>query len=374
MIYKKLGNTRVTVSAIGQGTIGAGSHASTTPERIRDRIAVIHTGVEEGITFLDTAEDYEDGHAEEVLGKALKGIRDKVFISSKFKPENNTFTGVLKAAEMSLKRLQTEWIDLYQIHWPNPQVPLSETIEGMLKLVEQGKVRFIGVSNLTYLQIREATRLSENKIVSIQTEYNLLNRGIEKEILPYCETDNLLVIAYSPLSRWNLCLNEEEQTLLNSMCEKYGVTIPQIFLNWVISHKNVIALTQTISLEHIKENGRATQFTLEQGDVETLGTAFFREPVLVPTKRIRILNEDADETHRIYVTIEDALANKLNVQPSPLAIAEELKQGALLRPVELVSSRDTSGCYDYDLTHGRMRYWAWIIANGQEVSIPAYIK
>lgn len=374
MIYKNIGNTKTIVSVIGQGTIGAGSCSSTTPERIRARINVILAGIEEGITFLDTGEDYEDGHAEEVLGKALKGIRDRVFISSKFKPANNNFTGVLKAAEMSLKNLQTDWIDLYQIHWPNPQVPLSETLDAMLNLVEQGKVRFIGVSNLTYPQLKEARKLSGDKIVSIQTEYNLLNRGIEKEILPYCENKGMTLIAYSPLSRWNLSLNEQEKTILDRMCGKYAATRAQIFLNWLISHTNVVALTQTMSLAHIRENGRATHFTLEEEDVEELGRAFFREPVVVPTKRIRVLNEDADETHRIYVTLEDALANKMNVQPSPAAIAEELKQGSLLRPVELVSTGDTSGCYDYDLTHGRMRYWAWIIAYGKEVSIPAYIK
>jgi len=374
VIYKNLGNSTVTISAIGQGTIGAGGYIGTTHERISDRIAVIHAGIEEGITFLDTAEDYEDGHAEEVLGKALKGIRDKVFISNKFKPENNTFTGVMKAAEMSLKRLQTDWIDLYQIHWPNPQIPLSETLEGMLKLVEQGKVRFIGVSNLTYQQLREACKLSDDKIVSMQAEYSLSNRYIEKEILPYCVNKELTLIAYSPLSRCNWCFGKQEKTILDCMCEKYAVTTPQIFLNWIISHKNVVALTQTMSLAHIRENGQATQFILEEDDIEILSMAFFREPVLVPTKRIRILNEDADETHRIYTTIEDAITNKMNVQPSPVIIAEELKQGSMLRPIELILSEDNSGYYDYDLTHGRMRYWAWIIAYGQEASIPAYIK
>jgi diketogulonate reductase-like aldo/keto reductase len=374
MIYKNLGSTRTKIPAIGQGTIGAGSHAGTTRERIRARIDVILAGIDEGITFLDTAEDYEDGHAEEVLGTALTGIRDKVFISNKFKPANNTYTGVLKAAEKSLKRLKTDWIDLYQIHWPNPRVPLSETLDAMLKLVEQGKVRFIGVSNLTYPQLAEARSFSRDSIVSIQTEYNLWNRGIELELLPYCEEAGMTVIAYSPLSRWNLSFNEQEKAMLDRMCGKYAATRSQLFLNWLISHKNVVTLTQTMSLKHIKENAQAATFTLEENDADELGRAFYREPILVPTKRIRVLNQDADETHRIYVTLEEALENKLNEQPSPAAIAEELQQGSLLRPVELVSSRDPSGRYDYDLTHGRMRYWAWIIAYGQEVSIPAYIK
>ncbi|MGD0335701.1 MAG: aldo/keto reductase [Candidatus Omnitrophota bacterium] len=373
MIYKNLGNTQTTISAIGQGSIGAGSHSSTTPEKIRTRIQVILSGIEEDITFLDTGEDYEDGHAEEVLGKAVKGLRGRVFISSKFKPVNNTSAGVLKAAEMSLKRLKTDYIDLYQIQWPNPQVPLSETLKAMMKLVEQGKVRFLGVSNFTYAQLKEARELSGEKIVSIQTEYNLLNRDIEKEILPYCESTGLMLIAYSPLSRWNLSLREHEIVILNGLCKKYTATIPQIFLNWLISRKNIAALTQTMSVEHIRENGRAANFILDQADMEEMNRAFFRESVLVPTERIRVLNYDVDETHRIYITLEDALKNKMNIQPSPVAIAEELKQGSMLKPVELVTSGDKSGYYDYDLTHGRMRYWAWIIAYGREVPIPAYI-
>lgn len=373
MIYKNLGNTQTTISAIGQGSIGAGSYSNTTLEKIQTRIKVILSGIEEGISFLDTGEDYEDGHAEEVLGKAIKGLRGRVFISSKFKPANNTFAGVLKTAERSLKRLKTDYIDLYQIQWPNPQIPLSDTLEAMMKLLEQGKVRFIGVSNFTYVQLKEARKFSDDKIVSIQTEYNLLNRDVEKDILPYCEDAKLTLIAYSPLSRWNLSFREHERTMLERLCKKYAVTIPQIFLNWLISRKNIIALTQTMSFDHIRENGQAANFTLKQTDREEMNRVFFREPVLISTERIRVLNYDVDQTHRIYLTLKDALENKMNIQPSSAAIAEELKQGSMLKPVELVTSKDSSGHYDYDLTHGRMRYWAWIIAYGREVPIPAYI-
>lgn len=374
MIYKDLGNTQTPISAIAQGTIGAGSRASATSEKIQKRINVILAGIDDGITFLDTGEDYEDGHAEEILGNAIKNIRRRVFISSKFKPVNNAYAGVMKSAEMSLKRLQTDYIDLYQLQWPNPGVPLSETLGAMLKLVEQGKVRFLGVSNLTCRQLKEARGLAGDALVSIQTEYNLWNRGIEKEILPYCDTANVTLIAYSPLSRWNLSLNVWERSILDRLCRKYSATMSQIMLNWIVAHKQAVALTQTMSLDHIKENARATDLVLDKEDAEEMSRTFFREPVLVPTGRIRILDQDADETHPIYTTFEDACANSLNVQPSPAAIAEELKQGSLLRPVELVSTGDGSGRYDYDLTHGRMRYWAWIMAYGQDSSVPAYIK
>lgn len=373
MEHKNLGKTQILISAIGQGTIGAGSHSSATPERIRKRIEVILAGIEEGITFLDTGEDYEEGHAEEILGRAVKGTRKEVFISTKFKPVNNTYAGVLKAAEMSLRRLGTDYIDLYQMHWPNPQVALSETLEAMLKLVEHGKVRFIGVSNVTYQQLKDARQLSSDKLVSLQTEYNLFNRDVEKDILPYCKNEGLTLIAYSPFSRWKLSLRSHEKAILEGICRKYAVSIPQVILNWLIAHKNVNALTQTMSLEHIRENGRAVNFTMDEEDIEKIEKAFSREPVFVPTERIRVLSQDADETHCIYTSLDDAISNVLNIQPSPAAIADELKEGSILRPVELITTGDKSGHYEYDLTHGRMRYWAWIIAYGSDSPIPAYV-
>jgi len=373
MIYRNLGKTQAIISAIGQGSIGAGSRTNTSPEKIQRRIEVFLSGIKEGITFLDTGEDYEDGHAEEVLGKAIKGLRNRVFISGKFKPVNNTFLEVLRSAEMSLKRLNIDYFDLYQIQWPNPQVPLSETLGAMLKLVDQGKVRFLGVSNFTCSQLKEAVELSADKIVSIQTEYNLLNREVEKDILPYCQSLGLSLIAYSPLSRWNMSLKDNEKITLERICTKYAVTMPQIFLNWLISRKNIVALTQTMSIEHVKENARSVNFKLSSAEIEELNKVFLRQPVFIPTKSIRVLNYDVDETHHIYLNLEDALKNKLNIQPSPVVIADELKQGLMLRPVELVVSKDKTGSYEYDLTHGRMRYWAWIIAYGEKKPIPAYI-
>jgi aryl-alcohol dehydrogenase-like predicted oxidoreductase len=373
MIYKTLGNTQTTISAIAQGTIGAGSRGNTTPEKEQKRVDVILSGIAQGITFLDTGEDYEDGHAEEILGRAVKHIRKDVFISSKFKPANNSRNGVIKSAEKSLKRLKTDYIDLYQIQWPNPVIPISETLYAMMKLVEQGKVRFIGVSNLTYAQLEESRTLCGDKLVSMQTEYNLLNRCIEQDIMPYCEKSGMTLIAYSPLNRGALSFTESERRLLERLSSKYRASISQILLNWVISHKGVIALTQTMCLKHINENASATEFILEKKDAEEIGRNIVRQPMMVPTERIRILDRDADETHPIYTSLEQALANRMNIQPSPETLSLELKHGSMLRPIELIKTKDQSGRFDYDLTQGRIRYWAWIIAYGHEKSIPAYL-
>jgi len=374
MIYKTLGNTQVKISAIGQGTIGAGSYQNTTSERIRRRIDVLRLGIELGITFLDTGEDYEEGHAEELLGKAIKGIRGDVFISSKFKPSNNSFTGVMNAIEGSLRRLQTDYIDLYQVQWPNPLIPISETMASLSNLVDQEKIRFVGVSNFTQTQLEEAQLFFDRgKIVSVQTEYNLRNRSIESDLLPYCESNQINVIAYSPFNQGNLYLDTKEKETLSTISEKYGATISQVILNWLISHPAVVAVTSTMSSTHISENAGATDFKLHRKDIKTIAEAFTREPILVPTDRIRIIYYDIDETHRIYTTLNEAIENRLNLQPSPMVLAQEVKEGNRLKPVELVLTKDKTGKYDYDLTHGRSRYWAWIIANGPEKPIPAYI-
>lgn len=374
MIYKTLGGTRVKISAIGQGTIGAGSYQNTTPERIRRRIDVLRLGIELGINFLDTGEDYEDGHAEKLLGKVIKGIRDHVFISSKFKPSNNSFRGIMDAIDGSLIRLQTDYIDLYQVQWPNPLIPISETMTALSNLIDQEKIRFIGVSNFTQDQLKEAQSFFDRgKIVSVQTEYNLRNRSVESNLLPYCERNQISVIAYSPFNQGNLHFTTKEREILNNISEKYGVTIAQVILNWLISHSAVVTITRTMNFANIKENAGATDFKLHIKDVKMIDDVFISEPILIPTNRIRVVNYDVDETHCIYTTLKDAIENRMNLLPSPTDLSQEVKMRKLLRPVELVPTNDKTGKYDYDLIHGRNRYWAWIIANGSEEPIPAYI-
>jgi diketogulonate reductase-like aldo/keto reductase len=374
MIFKKLGNTSAEVPVIGQGTTGAGSHLTTTIEGIGKRIAVLRAGIELGMTFLDTAESYENGHAEEVVGKAIKGIRDKAFVSSKFKPGNNSFKGVMNAIEGSLRRLGTDYIDLYQIQWPNPAIAVSETMRAMARLLEQGKIRFAGVSNFSPDEFKEAQSfLGSNKIVSCQAEYNLRNRSVESDFLGFSEEHRITVIAYSPFNQGNLVLNKDERQFLNALSKKYERSIFQIILNWIILHPTVIAIPKSMCFKHSKENAEASEFNLNEEDIDEINKVFRQEPLLVPTSRIRVINYDVDDTHPIYTTLEEALENKLDIQPSPVCLAQEIKGGKFLKPIELVPSEDDSGSYEYDLLHGRVRYWAWVIAHDGKVPIPAYV-
>ena len=148
------------------------------------------------------AEIYANGHSEILVGKAAKNKRDKVFIATKFSPENNSYKKVLSSAESSLKRLNTNYIDLYQIHWPNPRIPIAVTMVAVEKLVKDGKVRFIGLSNFSCKEMKEAQKcINPLKIVSNQFEYNLFDRFIEKSLMPYMSKNKSSIIAYSPLNK-----------------------------------------------------------------------------------------------------------------------------------------------------------------------------
>jgi len=375
MLYKRLGNTSIEIPAIGQGTRGAGSFSISSPDDARKRIDVLRYGIELGMTFLDTAESYEAGNAEEMTGQAIKGIREKVFIGSKFEPSNSSASGLVKAMEGSLRRLGTDYIDLYQFHWPNPAVPVAETMGALAKLVDQGKIRFVGASNFTMDEFKEAQSFFERgRIVSNQLEYNLYHRSIEDDFIPFSKNNRITVIAYSPFNEGNLPLNKDKVEFLDKLSQKYGVTTFQIILNWIISHPTLVTIPNTINIRHAADNAAAADFKLLEEDVEAINRMFTQEPVLVQTDRIRVIDYDVDDSHPIYTTLEEAVENRHNMRPSPVDLAKDITSGTLLKPVELLPTTDKSGRYDYDLIHGRIRFWAWIIAYKGEKPIPALVQ
>jgi len=262
------------IPSIGMGTWGIGGFS--TPDYRYDEIAIkaLRYGIELGITLIDTAEMYGAGHSEEVVGIAIKGLREKVFIATKVWYTNLRYDDVLRSAEKSLKRLQIDVIDLYQVHWPNPHIPLNETMKAMEKLVLDGKVRFIGVSNFSVRLMEEArAALSKIDIVSNQVEYSLLSREVENDILPYCEKENITLIAYSPLGRGNI-FSDPRSKILREIAKKYNKTPAQVALNWLISKNPVVAIPKAINLSHIKENADAVGWRLSNEDLELLSRTF----------------------------------------------------------------------------------------------------
>ena len=266
MEFRELGKTGVQLPEIGLGTW-----------QYSGGLEPLRKGVSLGAILIDTAEMYG---TEEVVGEAVKGQRQQVFIATKVLGNHLRYDEVLRAAENSLKRLGTDYIDLYQIHWPDPGVPLKETMRAMEMLVDAGKVKFIGVSNFYLKNLEEAQAcMTKYKIVSNQVKYSLLNRSIEEDTLAYCQENNITVIAYSPLDKGGLTSrplirNRAAISVLQRIALETGKTLAQVALNWCISNPNVIAIPKSDNVERVVENCQASGWRLSAKQAQTLNQAF----------------------------------------------------------------------------------------------------
>jgi diketogulonate reductase-like aldo/keto reductase len=266
MRMKYLNKTKEKISTIGIGTWKIGS---LDPVIRKTELNALNIALEAGVNLIDTAESYSSGESERLVGEAVKGRRDTVFIATKVSPTHLSYDDVIKSCMRSLERLSTSYIDLYQVHWPNPRIPIKETMRAMEKLVSDGKIRYIGVSNFSLTQLREAEEaLSKQEIVSNQVEYSLVSRSIEKDILPYAEKEKITIIAYSPLARGNIPIDLIPRDIL----EKYGATPAQIMLAWVTKRDNVVAIPKAANPEHMRENILASNIILEDKDYTRLSS------------------------------------------------------------------------------------------------------
>jgi len=282
MEYKTISGIKIPVLGLGTyGMSGEKKKGIDMPEYPDEQqIAAIRAAIKLGMTHIDTAESYGNGHAEKLVAEAIKGFdREKLFITSKVSEENLHYGDVIASCEASLQRLGTNYIDLYLIHFPNPNIPIEETMRAMDFLVEKKSVRFIGVSNFSVEQLKEAQKYAKNKIVANQVEYNLLvrnngkyNKNIESHIIPYCQKNNIMFIAYRPLGLGKLA--KPGFALLDKMAKKYDKTQAQIALNWIISKKNVVTIVKASDTKHLKENVAAVGWKLNAEDMRKLDSEF----------------------------------------------------------------------------------------------------
>ena len=265
---KILGKTKEYVPAIGLGTWGIGGYEMPDYSKDDHYVRIVRRAIELGLYLIDTAEYYGKGHAEEIVGSAIKDVpRDEVFIVTKVWYTNLRYDDVLKAARRSLKRLGVDYIDLYLIHWPNPAIPLRETMKAMEKLVNMGLVRYIGVSNFDVPLMEEArSYLSREDIVANEFKYSILDRRAERSVLPYCMRERITFIAYTPLEKGKVA----QEKLLLDVGRKYGKTAVQVALNWLISKENVIAIPKTSKEERLVEFSEAMGWRLSKEDLELL--------------------------------------------------------------------------------------------------------
>ncbi|POT57643.1 hypothetical protein C3432_06715 [Citrobacter amalonaticus] len=261
----------ITLPAIGQGTWYMGENASHR----RTEVAALRAGIELGLTLIDTAEMYADGGAEEVVGEALSGLRDNVFLVSKVYPWNAGGQKAIAACEGSLRRLNTDYLDLYLLHWSG-SYSFEETVEAMETLIAQGKIRRWGVSNLDYDDMQDLWRVAGGEqCAANQVLYHLASRGIEYDLLPWCQQHKLPVMAYSPLAQAGRLRNGLlTHPVVNDIARTHNASTAQILLAWVISHQGVMAIPKAASVEHVKQNAAAMALTLTAEDLKRLDAAY----------------------------------------------------------------------------------------------------
>lgn len=254
------------VSACGQGTWNIGDNGATRDEEI----ATLRLGLDLGATLIDSAEMYGDGRSEQLIGEALDGRRDEAFIVSKIYPHKASKKGVTAACERSLKRLATDRIDLYLLHWRG-DVPLAETMAAFQALQEAGKIRHYGVSNLDLADLRELWAAPGGQAIATnQLLYNLTRRGIEFDLLPWLRQRHVPLMAYSPIEQARLLRHSG----LTAFARRHGMTPAQAALAWLLVKDDVIVIPKTGRRERLKENMKALEVTLNAEQLAELDPLF----------------------------------------------------------------------------------------------------
>jgi diketogulonate reductase-like aldo/keto reductase len=265
MEVKKLGSTECHLPEVGLGTW-----------KYNGGIEPIQVGIDHGACFVDTAEIYG---TEDVVGEALRGRRNRVFLATKVAPRNYRSRNLIAAAEGSLRRLRAEYIDLYQLHWPNYTVPIEEPMAAMERLVDAGKIRFIGVSNFSVRELVSAqSALSKYRIVSNQVRYSLIDRTIENGLLEYCQQNEITIIAYSPFgTAFSRVRTADPEGVLAQVARVAAKTEAQVAINWLISKDNVVTIPKASTVAHVIENCGASGWRLPPDDYTSLAKIRFQK-------------------------------------------------------------------------------------------------
>ena len=254
------------VPPLGQGTWKMGEDRS----RRQNEIAALRLGLDLGLTLIDTAEMYGDGAAEELIAEAIAGRRTEAYLVSKVYPHNASRKGVAAACERSLRRLKTDCLDLYLLHWRG-NVPLAETVRGFQELQQAGKIRAWGVSNLDTDDLEELTALPGGDAVGTdQVLYNLSRRGIEWGLVPWCREHRVPIMAYSPVEQGRILGN----AALKAVAARHQATAAQVALAWLLRQKDVIVIPKAGAPAHIRENHAALALRLGDADLKELDKAF----------------------------------------------------------------------------------------------------
>ena len=259
---------------IGFGTWKIGGEASPNPAWDTQSLTALRSALEIGYTHFDTAEYYAAGHSEELVGRAVRESnikRENLFITSKVSPEHLSYDDVFKSCESSLRRLKMDYIDLYLIHWPGRGMKLEKTFPALNKLVRDGKVKYLGVSNFNLKLLKQSQEYSETPILTNQVPYSLPDHSyVENGVLDYCQKNDILVTAYSPVKFRSIRVNKTLKEITNA----HSATPFQIALAWLVMQPRVITIPMSFDPQHIKENFEAAEILLSADEMTRLGNAW----------------------------------------------------------------------------------------------------
>jgi diketogulonate reductase-like aldo/keto reductase len=254
------------IPVLGMGTWRMGE----STRHHQTEIAALRHGLELGFSLIDTAEMYGEGGAEEVIAQAIAGRRSEVFLVSKVYPYNASKRGAIAACERSLKRLQTDYLDLYLLHWRG-SVPLAETLDAFQTLQQAGKIRSYGVSNFDTEDMEEVIQLKGGSAIATnQVLYNLTRRGVELNLLPWCQRRKIPIMAYSPIEQGRL-LNHRA---LDAIAQDRGVTAAQVAIAWLLYQEEVVVIPKANRIDHVEQNYAALQLQLREEELASLDAAF----------------------------------------------------------------------------------------------------
>ena len=356
--------------ALGLGTMGFGGYFQEDKSDFSRHVELIEVAHSLGIRVLDTAEVYGNGAAEKIIGKVSANIKNSMFIMSKFSPHRTTPSSIQSALEHTLRRIGRDYIDVYQPHWPNPDIDINEIFDCLDKLRDEGKLRYIGVSNFNAAQL--TGHASEISPKFLQCEFNPVNQQQGIELLEHSKKSNGIVVCYSPFQEGKL-FSSVHVSKLAGIAEDLRCTQAQLYLAWIMSHGRTLPIPKTSNLTRLEENIGSLAVNISQEIKALISKNFELKVNLIKPNIIRPFDKSStDNTGRpLLRTLEEAIANTINLSPSPSQIADEINanNGHLNKPIKIRSTKDGN----FVLVEGRLRYWGWIISYGWNKPIPSII-
>lgn len=377
MIYKRLGYTNTKISSLAIGTNGLGNFKKNDPIKTKNRQKIYRFAYNNGINLFDTAELYGEGYSEMILGKTFKQDRKHILISCKVNPDNCTSYLLEKSLKRSLKNLNTDYIDLYQLHWSNPFIDFEETFSTLNSFVKKGLIRYIGVCNFTPQMIIDANKcLKTTKIVSNQIELNIFHQQDLYDNIKFYQDMNISIFGYGILNHLNILENSNLRPFFLKLQNKYSKkSLAEIFINYFTNFKEVTLITKTDNIHHLKENLKAFDFTLEKKDFETIRKLLKKDISYITLKMIKIpkIYKETILDLNSKSSNYEIIKNKPNLIPAPLSLAKTYIKYGLFKPIKLIKKSNYYALETYDFWGEYKKYLAWKLLHEFSKPIPAIV-